>query len=103
MGQRLRGAQLCLWIVHSPHGKRFSCMPAVFRDTHRRADQDLHFLKKFIYFLAALGLHCSLELFPVATSGGYSLVVVCTLIVVASLVAEHRLLERKLSSCGTRP
>ena len=82
-------------------------MPAVFRDTHRRADQDLsnsfHFLKKFIYFLAALGLHCSLELFLVAASGGYSLVVVCTLIVVASLVAEHRLLERKLSSCGTRP
>ena len=53
------------------------------------------FLKLFIYFiyafLAVLGLHCCVGFSLFAESGSYSLVAVCRLlIVVASLVAEHR-------------
>lgn len=59
MGQRLRGPQPCLWGVHSPRGKRFSYMSAVFRDTHRQADEDLlnsfHFLKKICLFSGCTG------------------------------------------------
>ena len=49
----------------------------------------------FIYlFIAVLGLHCCIDfsLVVVVASRGYSLVALCgLLIVVASLVAEHRL------------
>ena len=72
-------------------------MPAVFRDTHRQADQDLsnsfHFLKKFIYFLAALGLRCSLELFLVAASRGSSLVAVCMLLIVVASRCRAQILR----------
>ena len=46
----------------------------------------------FLYlFLTALSLHCC-GLSLVAASGGYSLIVVCGLLIaVASLVAEHGL------------
>ena len=49
------------------------------------------FLNSFIYsFLAVLGLCCWADFFLVAQSGGYSLAVVCRLlIVVTSLVSEH--------------
>ena len=54
----------------------------------------------FIYlFLTVLGLHCCSDFSLVAQSRGYSLVVVCgLLIVVASLVAEPRLCEEILMS-----
>ena len=48
---------------------------------------------KFNYFWL-LGLHCCMHFSLVSGSGGYSLVVMCRLLfAVASLVAEHRLLE----------
>jgi hypothetical protein len=44
----------------------------------------------FIYILAVLGLCCCTGFSLDAASGGYSLVVVCKLLIVmASLVAEH--------------
>ena len=48
-------------------------------------------LKNFFnLYLAALGLHCCK--WAVSSSGGYSLVAVCQLLIVrASLVAEHGL------------
>ena len=56
------------------------------------------FLKKFIYFylfilfLAVLGLHCCAQAFSSCGEWGLLFVVVCgLLLVVASLVAEHRL------------
>ena len=76
-----------------------------------------------ILVLAALALHGCAGFFLVAASRGYSLVVVCRLLIaVASLVAEHRLqsarasvvaafgfsscsswaVEHRLSSCGTQ-
>ena len=54
----------------------------------------LFFFKKlFIYLsLAVLGLSCCVGFSLVVTSGGYSLVAVCGLLIaVASLVVEHRL------------
>ena len=50
-------------------------------------------LHNFIYlFMAVLSLCCYVGFALVAASGGYSLAVVCRLlIVVASLVVEHRL------------
>ena len=53
----------------------------------------LKLLKKFMYlFLSVLGLHCCTGFSLVEASGGYSLVVVCRLlIVVASPVANDRL------------
>ena len=51
------------------------------------------FLKYFFFFFfAVLGLCCCTGFSLVAVSGGYSLAAVCRLlIVVASLVAKHRL------------
>ena len=74
----------------------------------------------FSLFLAVLGLHCCVSFSLVAASGGYSLVVVCWLLIAvtslvghrlwgmwASVVAAHGLssrgfqaLEHRLSSCG---
>ena len=46
----------------------------------------------FILFLAALGLHCCTRAFPSCSKRALLFVAVCRLlIVVASLVAEHRL------------
>ena len=69
-------------------------------------------LKKFLLFylfLVVLGLCFSRAFSPVVASGGFCLFVVQgLLVVVASLVAEHRLLSLQasvallLSSCGTR-
>ena len=54
-----------------------------------------HFFLLFLFihlFLAMLGLHCYMGFSLVAASRGYSLDVVCWLLIaVASLVAEHRL------------
>ena len=53
-------------------------------------------------FLTALGLHCCTVLSLVAESGGYSPIVVCSLLnAVAALVVEHRLYTRS-SSCGSQ-
>ena len=44
------------------------------------------------FFVVVLSLHCYVRAFsPLTVSGHYSLVVVCGLLIVASLVAEHRL------------
>ena len=49
------------------------------------------FLKDFFFFMAVQNICCCMSFLLVAASGGYSLVVVCgLLIMVASLVAEHR-------------
>ena len=49
-------------------------------------------LKQFYLFLAVLGLHGHEDVSPVAASGDCSLVAgLAVLIVVASLVVEHRL------------
>ena len=62
--------------------------------------------KKFTFhlFLAVLGLHCCAGLSLVAASGGYSIAVVCKLLItVASLVTEHGLYRVRASvvaACG---
>ena len=58
----------------------------------------------FIYlFLAVLGLHFRARAFSSCGKRGPLFVVVRgPLTVVASLVAEHRLQTRRLSSCGSR-
>ena len=60
-----------------------------------------HFL--FIcLFLAVPGLSCCMGFSLVVASRSYSLVVVHRLLIaMASPLAEHRLQERELSSCGT--
>ena len=59
---------------------------------HNRNSFSLFFLNNFMcFFLAVLGLCCCTDFSLVVASGSYSLVVVHKpLIVVASLVAEHR-------------
>ena len=71
--------------------KSYSCEP---RDLNR--EQNTITLQrtsvKILFRGAMLGLHAANELSLVAVSGGYSPVVVCTLlIVVTSLIVEHRL------------
>ena len=56
----------------------------------------------FNLFLAALGLPCCVWAFSNCGQRGLLFIVVCRLLIaVASLVAEHRLQARGLSSCGT--
>ena len=63
----------------------------------------------YFYFLAVLGLHCCMGSSLVATSGGFSLVVVYRLLIaVASLVVERGLwgvrasfVAHGLSSCSS--
>ena len=44
------------------------------------------------FFVVVLGLLCYVQAFsPLTVSGHFSLVVLCGLLIVASLVAEHRL------------
>ena len=63
-----------------------------------------HFFLKFIYlFLAVLGLRFCVRAFSSCGERGPLFIVVRgPLTVVASLVAEHRLQTRRLSSCGSR-
>ena len=59
---------------------------------------DFPFFLKLILFCTVLGLHCCTGFSVVMESGGSSLVVVCgLLIVMASLVTEHR--HEGLSAC----
>ena len=64
----------------------------------------LLFFNKFIYlFLAVLGLHFCVRAFSSCSERGPLFIAVCRpLTVMASLVAEHRLQTRRLSSCGSR-
>ena len=62
------------------------------------------YLKKIFFnlFLAALGLHCCMRAFSSCSEQGLLFVAVCGLLIaVASLVAEHTLQARGLSSCGS--
>ena len=62
------------------------------------------FKNEFMYlFLAVLGLCCCVGFSLIAASGGYSLAMVCGLLVlVASLVVEaYRIAACGLSSCGS--
>ena len=57
----------------------------------------------FILFLAALGLRCCARAFSSCGQRGLLFVAVRGLLIaMASLVAEHRLQARRLSSCGAR-
>ena len=65
------------------------------------------FFNKFIYlfilFLAVLGLRFCARAFSSCGKRGPLFIAVCgPLTIVASLVAEHRLQTRRLSSCGSR-
>ena len=63
------------------------------------------FLNKFIYLfiLAVLGLHfCARAFSSCSKRGSLFIVVRGPLTIAASLVAEHRLQTRRLSSCGSR-
>ena len=64
----------------------------------------MNFFKKFIYlFLAALGLRfCARAFSSCGKRGPLFIAVHGPLTIAASLVAEHRLLTRKLSNCGSR-
>ena len=65
---------------------------------------DFFFLILFIYlFLAVLGLHfCARAFSSCGKRGPLFIAVRGPLTIVASLVAEHRLQTRRLSSCGSR-
>ena len=62
------------------------------------------FFKKLIYlFLAALGLCCCVWAFSSCGKPGPLFIAVRgPFTIAASLVAEHRLQTRRLSSCGSR-
>ena len=63
----------------------------------------LSFIFNFFLFLAVLGLHCCARAFSSCGERGLHFVAVRRLlIVVASLVVEHGLQVRRLSSCGAR-
>ena len=61
------------------------------------------FIYLFIYFLAVLGLRfCARAFSSCGEQGPLFIAVRGPLTVAASLVAEHRLQTRRLSSCGSR-
>ena len=64
----------------------------------------LNFIYLFIYlFMAVLGLRfCARAFSSCGKRGPLSIAVRGPLTIAASLVAEHRLQTRRLSSCGTR-
>ena len=66
--------------------------------------RDLFFIYLFIYlFLAVLGLRfCATAFSSCGKRGPLFIVVHGPLTIAASLVAEHRLQTRRLSSCGSR-
>ena len=71
----------------------------------RRMLDWLFFFLFFFYFLflAVLGLHFCARAFSSCSEWGPLFIVVCRpLTIAASLVAEHRLQIRRLSSCGSR-
>ena len=85
-----------------PLGVRFDCFFFLFF-----IDQSLFifiFLNLFIYlFLAVLGLRfCARAFSSCGERGPLFIAVRGPLTIAASLVAEHRLQTRRLSSCGTR-
>ena len=60
-------------------------------------------LRIFLFFLAALGLCCCVQAFSSCGKRGLLFVVVHGLLMaMASLVVEHGLLARGLSSCGSQ-
>ena len=60
-------------------------------------------VKYFFFFLAALGLRCCVQASSSCGERGLLFVAARGLLIeVASLVAEHRLQARGLSSCGSR-
>ena len=57
-------------------------------------EYSLSFIKKILYFLTVLGLHCCLRAFSNCCQQELLLIVVCSLLIaVASFIAEHRLLH----------
>ena len=63
----------------------------------------LIFIYLFIYLLAALGLRCCARAFSsCGKRGPFFIAVRGPLTIAASLVVEHRLQTRRLSSCGSR-
>ena len=69
-----------------------------------RATESAFFLiNLFIYFMAVLGLRfCARAFSTCGKRGPLFIAVRGPLTIVASLVAEHRLQIRRLSSCGSR-
>ena len=83
-------------------------MPAVaVLKFKKKKKKSISLLKFYVFILAALGLHCCTRAF--SSCGHQELVFAAVLglpIVVASLVAEHRLYEHRLScsaACGIFP
>ena len=61
-----------------------------------------YFLKRAFFFLAVLGLRFCARGFSSCSKRGSLFITVCgPLTIAASLVAEHRLQTRRLSSCGS--
>ena len=92
------GVQGCLYYITSignlGESFFFKCMTFFF----------FNFIYLFIYlFLAVLGLHfCSTAFSSCGKRGPLFIAVRGPLTIAASLVAEHRLQTRRLSSCGSR-
>ena len=87
------GEQISLWILAFNSSSRMSGSPSAF------------FLKLFNYFLfmTVLGLHfCERAFSSCGKWGPLFITAHGPLIIAASLVAEHRLQTRRLSSCGSR-
>ena len=62
-----------------------------------------HFFFFLIYFLAVLGLRFCARAYSSCSKRGPLFIAVCgPVTIAASLVAEHRLQTRRLSSCGSR-
>ena len=82
---------MCL-IRHRGEGPRFCFNALIF-----------FFLFIYILFLAVLGLHfCARAFSSCGERGPLFIAVHGPLTIAASLVAEHRLQTRRLSSCGSR-
>ena len=96
-----------LVIVHAIPAASTSC-DIVLVATNEPAIRGPFFFNKFIYlfiylFLAVLGLRFCVRAFSSCGEWGPLFIAVCgPLTVAASLVAEHRLQTRRLSSCGSR-
>ena len=91
-------------ILH-PHLPRPPVPPIPCRGLLAMSDDDFFFFNKFIYLfiLAVLGLHfCARAFSSCGKRGSLFIAVRGPLTIAASLVAEHRLQTRRLSSCGSR-
>ena len=81
--------------------KEWLCIYFLFCFTNRITKLTRLYL--FIFFLAVLGLRFCARAFSSCGRRGPLFIAVCgPLTIVASLVAEHRLQSRRLSSCGSR-